>query len=86
MQPPRSGHFRRSDDLNIVQNEAFLLSDAKIRAGYARAYESSTALRRQAKLRANTFSAQAVVVQGAQADHVPGKGAVEGRLRSFRSR
>ena len=44
MQPPRSEHFRQGDNLNIVQNEAFLLSDAKTRAGYARAYESSSAL------------------------------------------
>ena len=36
--------FRRDDNQNIAQNEAFLLSDFKTRATYNKAYEASGAL------------------------------------------
>jgi hypothetical protein len=36
-------HYHRNSQ-NIAQNEAFLLSDAKTRAAYAKAYENSGAL------------------------------------------
>lgn len=36
--------FRQGDNLNIAENEAFLLRDAKTRSLYANAYERSSAL------------------------------------------
>jgi hypothetical protein len=36
--------FREADNQNIAQNEAFILSDAKTRALYARVYENSSVL------------------------------------------
>ena len=36
--------FRQGDNQNIAQNEAFILSDVKTRALYAKAYEGSSAL------------------------------------------
>jgi len=36
--------FRRGDNLDIAANEAFILSDSKIRAVYAKAFTESTAL------------------------------------------
>lgn len=36
--------FRQGDNLNIAENEAFILSDAKTRALYANAYERGSAL------------------------------------------
>ena len=36
--------FRQGDNQNIAENEAFLLSDAKTKALYAKAYERSSAL------------------------------------------
>ena len=36
--------FRQGDNQNIARNEAFILSDAKTRALYAKAYEAGSAL------------------------------------------
>jgi hypothetical protein len=40
----KQARFRQGDNQNIAENEAFLLSDAKTRALYAKAYENSGAL------------------------------------------
>lgn len=40
----KEARFRQADNQNIAENEAFVLSDAKTRALYANAYESSSAL------------------------------------------
>ena len=40
----KEARFRQANNQNIAENEAFVLSDAKTRALYANAYESSSAL------------------------------------------
>jgi hypothetical protein len=40
----KARRFRRDDNQNIAQNEAFLLSDPKTRALYTKAYEASSSL------------------------------------------
>jgi hypothetical protein len=41
---PKEARFRQGDNQNIARNEAFNLSDAKIRAQYADAYQRSSGL------------------------------------------
>jgi Nucleotidyl transferase AbiEii toxin, Type IV TA system len=40
----KQARFRQGDNQNIAQNEAFILSDPKVRAQYAKAYDDSRAL------------------------------------------
>lgn len=40
----KQARFRKDDNLNIAENEAFILRDAKTRALYTDAYERSSAL------------------------------------------
>lgn len=40
----KQARFRQADNQNIAENEAFILSDAKMRALYANGYDRSGAL------------------------------------------
>jgi hypothetical protein len=40
----KQARFRQNDNQNIAENDAFILSDSKTRALYAKAYENSSAL------------------------------------------